>query len=153
MHGFPESNFDLVFEAGAGFRARRRLGRRATAAEILAEQIAEARAATASASAKIESAEIEMHVVAARAPWHSTRARSFKTILIVHLAFLGVGQDVVGFLHLFELFFRGFIARIKVRMIFPGKLAVGLPDFLLRRLAGDAQEFVVILFSCSGHVW
>src|ERR1019366_6169358 len=37
VHGFPESDFDLVFEARSRLRARRRLGRRATAAEILAE--------------------------------------------------------------------------------------------------------------------
>ena len=36
-------------------------------------------------------------------------------------------------------------------MIFPGKLPVRLPDFLLRRLARDAQEIVVILFSGRGH--
>ena len=154
VHGFPERDFDLVFQARARLRIRRgRFGRRCTAAKILAEKIAEtgARAATAAASSKIKSAEIEIYVIAVRGTRRSARARSFKTKLIVHLPLLGVGEDVVRFLHLLEFFFRRFVARVQVRMIFSGKLPVGLPDLLLRRLAGDAEQLVVVLFCRSGH--
>jgi len=76
---------------------------------------------------------------------------SFKAKLIVHLPLLGVGQYVVGFLHLLELFFRGFVAGVKVGMIFTREFPVGLPDFFLRGLAGDAQQFVVVLFASRCH--
>ena len=125
---------------------RRRLGRPA-AAEELAEQIAEAGSGAPSPSPEIESAEIEMHVAGVRSLGHSAGAWRFEAELIVHLAFFGVGKDVVSFLHLLELFFRGFIAGIQVGMIFSRELSVSLTDFLLRRLARDAQQIVVVLFS------
>ena len=61
VDGFPESNFDLIFKAGPRLGVRRRLSWRATASKILAEQIAEAGARSASTAAEIESAKIEMH--------------------------------------------------------------------------------------------
>src|ERR1700732_676380 len=123
---------------------RRRLGRPA-AAEELAEQIAEA--GSGAPSPEIESAEIEMHVAGVRSLGHSASTWRFKAELIVHLAFFGVGEDVVSFLHLLELFFRGFIAGIQVGMIFSRELPVSLTDFLLGRLARDAEQIVVVLFS------
>ena len=92
-----------------------------------------------------------MHVAGVRSTRGAAGARRFEAELIVHLAFLCVREDVVSFLHLLELLFRGFVAGVQVGMILARKFPVGLPDFLLRRLAGDAQQFVIILFSCSGH--
>ena len=137
-----------------GFGARRRFSYPAASAKILAEEIAKARTAAraATASSKIESPEIEMHLSALARPRHAARARRLKAELIVHLAFLGVGQNVVGFLHLLEFFFRGFVAGIQIRVIFARKFPVGRTDFLLRRLARDAQKFVVILFRRGSHV-
>src|ERR1700674_5233685 len=125
---------------------RRRLDRPA-AAEELAEQIAEAWPCAPAPSSEIESPEIEMHIAGVRSLGHSACAWRFEAELIVHLAFFGVGEDVVSFLHLLELFFRGFIAGIQVGVIFAGELSVSLPDFFLRGLARDAQQIVVVLFS------
>ncbi len=116
--------------------------------EELAEQIAKAR--TGAASAEIESAEVELHaagIVARR----RARAGLLESELVVHLAFFSVGENVVGFLHLLELFFRGFIAGVQVGVVFPRELPVGLANLFLARLAGDAEHVVVILFGCRGH--
>src|SRR4029077_15651664 len=72
--------------------------------------------------------------------------------LIVHLPLFGVGENVVGFLNLLEFLFSGFIAGIQVRMIFAGKLSIGLANLFLSGLARHAQQFVIILFGCCRHI-
>src|SRR6202043_3084384 len=72
--------------------------------------------------------------------------------LIVHLPLLGVGENVVGFLNLLEFLFGGFIAGIQVRMIFAGKLSIGLANLFLSGLARPTQQFVIILFGCCCHI-
>src|SRR5580704_16855425 len=131
----------------------RRFDRPSAATKELAKQIPEARSRSARArsAAEIKSSKIEMNVAGTRRAWHSARARSFKSELIVHLPLLGVRQHVIGFLHLLEFFFRRFVARVQVRMIFAREFPVCLPDFLLRGLAGDAEKFVVVLFGGCGH--
>ena len=135
-HRFPKADLDLIFEVGAGLAF---LDARLTAAaaEKLAEKIAKTGAALA---AKIESAKIEVRARHRRAVEAAPRALGVEAELVVHLALLGVGKNVVGFLNLLEFFFGGFIARIQVGMIFARELAVGLANFFLRGLAGDAQQ-------------
>jgi hypothetical protein len=102
-------------------------------------------------AAEIEAAKIKMDVAAVPRSWHAAGPGSLEAELIVHLPFFCVGENVVGFLDLLEFFFGGFVAGIQVRMIFARKLPIGRPDFLLRRLARDAEEVVVILFCGRGH--
>ena len=57
-----------------------------------------------------------------------------EAVLIVHLALLGIAQDVVGFLDVLESLLGGLIAGIQIRMIFARKLPVGLADVVRRGL-------------------
>src|SRR5271169_5309755 len=104
-----------------------RFRRHATAppAEKLAEQIAEACAA-ALLPAKIEPAKIEIDVFPAsfrpRAIIAGRNIVAVEAILVVHLPFLCIRQNVVGFLYLFEFFFRGLVAGIEVGMVLPRQL-------------------------------
>ena len=61
-----------------------------------------------------------------------------KTVLIVNLAFLGVAEDVVGFLNFFELLFGSFVAGIQIGMILTGQLAIGLANLVFLRVARNA---------------
>jgi hypothetical protein len=44
------------------------------------------------------------------------------------------------------------VVRIAVRMVFHGQLAVGLLDLVVRRVAVDAEDFVVVALLCHGFV-
>src|SRR5207302_9154181 len=129
-HGVPEITRDLLFQVAAGFVLRFHRGATATAAEKLTEEITEAGAAArrAGPAAKIKSVKIKVDVllpsVAAGTAW-SARRKVFavETVLVVHLPLLGIGEDVVGFLQLLNLFFCGLVARVQVRVIFPCQLA------------------------------
>src|SRR5258708_10505730 len=159
-HGVPKTNLNLIFQVAAGFMLRLHRGATASAAEELAEEIAEARSAAgrAGATAKIKSAKIKVDVLLSAVAARSTRPGrrkvvAVKAILIVHLPFLRVGEDVVGFLQLLEFFFRGFIARIQIRMIFPRQLAKRRTDILGARLPRHSPQVVIILFRCRRHVF
>ena len=145
-HRIPEADAHLIFEVGAGLNLLAL--RSAASLKKLAEQIAKAGAARA---AKIEPAEI--NTIAGRL-FRRRGAAAFgvKAKLVVHLALLGVGENVVGFLNLLELFFGGFVAGVQVRVV----LARHLPDRPWRISFGDAwratpSEFVIVLFGCGGH--
>src|SRR5437588_4342112 len=95
----------------------------APAAEKLAEEIAEARTATrrARAPAKIKSAKIKVDVLLPAVTARSTgparrKVVAVKAVLVVHLPLLGIGEDVVGFLHLLDFFFFRFVAGIHIRV-------------------------------------
>src|SRR5438552_13599363 len=70
-------------------------------------------------------------------------------LLIVHLAFLRVAQNVVRFLQLLETILGGLVARIEVRVILARKAPVRLPDVVCRRLPVDLEGLVKIL--CGRH--
>src|SRR5579883_2623342 len=157
-HGVPKIDFDLIFEVAPGFHFR--LGRSAAAADIeeLAEEIAEAGApARASSAAKIEAFEIEIDSRFARTR-SGAGARSagreiigVKAVLVIHLALLGVGKNVVGFLKLLEFLLGGFVAGIQVGMVLAREFAESGANVLGSGLARDAKEVVVVLFSRGSH--
>ena len=64
----------------------------------------------------------------------AARPWSVEAKLVVHLALLGVGKHLVRFLDLLELFFRGFVSRIEIRMVFARQLAIRCAKFLHRSL-------------------
>src|SRR5439155_19116420 len=130
----------------------------APAAEKLAEEIAEARPAPrrAGAAAKIKSAKIEVDVLLLAVSARSTRPARWKvvaveSVLVVHLPLLGIGEDIVGLLQLLKFFFRGFIARVQIRVILPRQLAKCRTDILGAGLPRHPQQFVIVLFCCRGH--
>src|SRR5947208_14187006 len=136
-HGIPEIDLDLVFQVAAGFVLRLHPSASAPAAEKLAEEIAEARPAPrrAGAAAKIKSAKIEVDVLLLAVSARSTRPARWKvvaveSVLVVHLPLLGIGEDIVGLLQLLKFFFRGFIARVQIRVILPRQLAKCRTDIL-----------------------
>ena len=71
--------------------------------------------------------------------------------LVEDLALLFVGEDVVGFGDLLELFFGLFVAGVYVRVILARELAKGLADLILGGAFFDAQRGVIV-FGLSCHV-
>jgi len=66
---------------------------------------------------------------------------------VVLLAFLGVAEDLIGLVDLFEFFFRGFLfrrRRLQIGVILARQLPIGVLDRLLGRVAGHAEDLVVI---------
>ena len=81
---------------------------------------------------KIEAAEIHVRpggASAPAAPAPETVVR-IEAYLIVHLALLGIAQDVVGFLHVLEALLGRLVARIQIGMIFARELPVRLADLI-----------------------
>jgi len=144
-HRFPETDGNLVLQVRAGLLYLRP---RAASAEKLAEQVAETGAAT---PAEVVSVEVELH------PGVFRRRRSpavrVESKLVVSLALLGIGENVVRFLNLLEFFFRGLVTGIEVGMILARQAAVGLANILLAGLARDSQKVVVILLGGRCHRW
>jgi len=157
-HGIPEIDLDLVFQVATGFVVRLAPSASASTAKKLAEEIAEARSAArrARATAKIKSAKIKVDVLLLTVGVCSTGPARWKVVtvepvLVVHLPLLGIGENIVGFLQLLEFFFRGFVARIQVRVVFPCQFAKRRTDILGARFARHSQQFVIILFRCRWH--
>jgi hypothetical protein len=68
--------------------------------------------------------------------------------LIVSGAFIGVLQDIIGFVGFLEFRFRRRIVGIAVGMVFHGKLAIRAFQRRLVRIAVDTQGLIIIWF---GH--
>src|SRR5690606_2356630 len=67
------------------------------------------------------------------------------TELVVGGTLLIVLQDVIGLVNFLELLLGRRIARIAVRMILHGELAISLLDFIALRTSGHAQDIVIVL--------
>src|ERR1035438_3845674 len=124
--------------------------------EELREDIAEAAGIGAPAAreliGKIESVEIHSRVRIGRArrgPGES--ALGIETVLVVHLALLGVAENVVGFLHFLETIFGGLVPRIQIRVVFARQFAIGFADVIRRGFARYAQRFVIVVLGRRGH--
>jgi hypothetical protein len=72
-------------------------------------------------------------------------------VLVVRGPLLRIRQHLVGFLHLLELDLGILaVAMVAVRVVLHRQLAISLLDFLLARVLGDAEGFVIVAF--GGHV-
>src|SRR5262249_17359504 len=101
------------------------------AAEEAAEEVAEiAEVVVAAGVAEVEVARIE------------PRAAAVAAECVVLLALLRVGERVVRVLDLLELLLGGGVARVLVRVVLGGELAVGLLDLLRRRALLHAERVV-----------
>ena len=98
-------------------------------AEQAAEEIADVR------EREIAALEVEVARIEARASVSRTKR-------VVLLSLLGIGKNVVGVLHLLELLFCGSVARIAVRVVLGGKLAVRLLDVVRGGALLDAERVV-----------
>jgi len=70
-------------------------------------------------------------------------------VAVVGWAFLGIGEDLIGFADFFEFFLGFFIALMFVGMMLDGEFSVSLFNFLGGDSAANAKNFVVIFF--GGH--
>ena len=64
--------------------------------------------------------------------------------LVVALAFVGIRQNLIGFVYLFKFLFGGFISGIDVRVILARQLAVRCFDRALSGGFRNAEYFIVI---------
>src|SRR5207302_1557102 len=110
----------------------------ATAAEQPAGQVAEV----------AELAEIERHALPAGAEADTAVRRA---VLVVRLALLRVGEDVVGGLQLLEPLLGLLVALVRVRVVLPGELPIRLLDLLRRRALGYAQDLVEVPSGSGRH--
>src|SRR3989344_2507565 len=73
-------------------------------------------------------------------------------VLVVGRTFLRVGEHLVGLFGLLELLFGrlGCVTLVAVRVVLHRQLAIGLLDFFVRGVLGNAQDFVKVSFG-HGH--
>ena len=108
----------------------------ASTAEDVAEDVAEIKA-RCTRTARTE------RIAAA----HAARFERRVAVLVVGRTLLSVGQGLVGFLRFLELLFRLRIVRIAVGVVLHRQLAISLFDLFLRRVAVDAEDFVIVFFA------
>ena len=126
--GFFQRDFNIVAQI---FALEVLLACPTAAAEHLAENIAEIKAARTAETT--EAAGIAVYAGLAE--------------LVVAAAFFAVGKDFVGLLDGFEFLFRFLIVGVAVGMVFHRQLAVGLFDFFIGGIAGDAEGLIVVLIA------
>lgn len=100
----------------------------------MAENVTEIKAARAAKTAKSTAA---AHI----------RINARMAELVVAGPFFRIGQNIVGFLYFFKLFFGLFIVGIAVGVVLHGQFAVGLFDVAVAGSFGHAQQLVVVLIA------
>ena len=138
-----ESDAHLDLDVAAALRSIRVAA--VAAAEERAEAAAEERAEGAEDVGEIGRA----REVAAEVEATGTELVAGVAEAVVALALLRVAQDLVCFRSLLEFFGSLFVARIAVRVVFHGKLAVGFLYFVLGGVFRDAKDFVIVAFLFS----
>ena len=123
-------------------RAASACGRRCTAAEEIAENIAEIAEAAESAKAAEARARVRVEV----------RIDAREAILIVARLFIRVGQHLVGLVDLLELLLRALVAGILVGMVLHRQLPVGLLDLRVGGVFLDAEHLVIISLILICHL-
>ena len=100
-------------------------------------------------AAEIEAAEIESCSRLALSAGLSKLVGVFPALseLVVFFAFFGVGKHLVRLVDFLEFLFGGLVARIYVRVVLAGQLAVSLLDVLVAGAAAESEN-VVIVFCC-----
>src|ERR1039457_6374953 len=154
--GLPEIDIHYIFEIAALLGLGLRLLRATLAAEELREDIAETAGIGAPAAreliGKIESVEVHSRVrIRGAGRGRGESALGIETMLAVHLALLGVAENVVGFLHVLEAIFGGLVPRIQIRVVFTREFAISLADIIRVGFARYAQCFVVVVLGRRGH--
>ena len=114
---------------------------KATAAEQIAEDIAQVNTAaeTAAKAATEATAGLAGPIVG---------IDPSETELVIALALVRVGKNIVGLVDLLELFLGVLIAGVQVGVVLFGQLAVGAFDLGIGGVFADPQHLVVITFFC-----
>ena len=120
----------------------RRTLRAAEAAEAAAENVAEAAAENVTEDIA-EAAEAAKPGAAGAA---GGRVERRMAELVILRALVGIGQHLVGLVDLLEALLAFFIARMQVRVVGLGQLAVGFFDLVLGCAFFDTEHFIIISF-------
>src|SRR5579859_7626536 len=140
VDGLSERERGLRLDVGAAPRPWLR-----ATAEHPAEEVAEPPARGAAAAAE-QVAQVEgVSALAALPAWHPQPAAEQGACLVVLLAALVIRQDGVRLGDLLEAFLRRGVSLVRVRVVFPRQLAVGLLDLVGGRVLGDAEDLVIVL--------
>ena len=115
---------------------------KATAAEQIAEDIAQVNTACAETAAKAATE------AAAGLAGPIVGIDPSETELVIALALVRVGKNIVGLVDLLELFLGVLIAGVQVGVVLFGQLAVGAFDLGIGGVFADPQHLVVITFFC-----
>ena len=135
---FEAEGHVLAARGGVGVSA-------ALAAAASAEEVAEPAVSAAPSEEVAEHGEDVVHAHAAGAePAEALPVHAGVSELVVALALLGVVEDVVRLGGLLELLLSGLVARVAVRVVLHGELAVCGLDFVRRGRLGDAEHLVVV---------
>ena len=114
----------------------------AAAAEELAENVSQ----VAEAVKPAESGTAKAGAAVARAACTEVGVNPGKTVLVIPRPLVGIGQHLVGFSGLLELFLGGLVAGVAVGVVFHGGLAVGLLYVVGAGVLINAQHLIVISF-------
>src|SRR5882724_10282746 len=98
--------------------------RAATAAEQALEEITKSTGATPAAKQVAKVAILDVHTFPVRRRPEVLPRFPVRPKLVVFLALVGIGQNLVSFVYLFKLLFGGFISRIDVRVKLARQLAI-----------------------------
>src|SRR5581483_11368583 len=136
VRGFLERDFHVVAQIGAPLRLRR-VGTAAAAKQILKN----------AAAAKHLAKNVRRIMKAATSPAATAAHAGVErrmSITVIGGAFLRVAQGLVSLAQFLELFLRGLVARIFVRMELHSQLAVGFFNFLHVGLPLHTENLVII---------
>src|ERR1700691_2108593 len=166
LDGLPEIDIQRVLEILA--LLRRCLRRFATIEKVRKDVSEAARAGAASRRRtpaptsgaalkvvrKVETVEIHVGLWTRSRSGARAAARGYvvriETVLIVDLALLGVTQNVVSLLHLFETFLGGLVTRVHIGMKLARQPAIRLLDLILAGALRHLQSFVIIVLGRHG---
>ena len=123
----------------AGRAAKAAKPAEATAAEQIAKDITQVHTACAAKAATEAAAGLAGPIVG---------IDPSETELVIALALVRVGKNIVGLVDLLELFLGILIAGVQIRVVLFGQLAVGAFDLGIGGIFADPQHLVVISFFC-----
>ena len=147
---FVSRNVDAFFHAFSGFFKRNLYADLQVRAAVIRLTAACAAATAEHLAENIGKIEALRATESAKATESARTCALFEcgmAVLVVHGTFFLVRQGVVSFLDFFKFFFRFFIVRIAVGMVFHCQLAVGFFDFIVASAAGNTKGFVKIFIT------
>ena len=124
---------------GAGRAAEAAKAAEATAAEQITEDVAQIHTACAAKAATKAAAGLAGPIVG---------IDPSESELVIALALVRVGKNIVGLIDLLELFLGVLVAGVQVGVVLFGQLAVGAFDLGIGGVFADPQHLVVITFFC-----
>src|SRR5581483_1748820 len=94
---------------------------------------------------KTEAAEVHARLRAGARRASRRNVIGIEAVLVIDLPLLGIAQNIIGFLHVFEALFSGLIARVQIRMILPCKFPIRFPDLVRGGPARHIKSFIIIV--------